>query len=225
MSPSTTDSSEGGPFRLPRLHVVTDDEVLARAGFAAQAEAVLRSGPGVALHLRGPSVEARTLLHWADRLHPVADEAGSVLLVNDRIDVALASRLDGVHLGGRSLSVGAARRILPPSALVGASVHDAQQAREAWSGGADYLIVGTIFSTPSHPDRAGQGTSHLERVGSSKDGPLIAIGGVTVDRLAACLDAGAYGAATLSGVWHSENPGTSVAEYLERIAMLTGSST
>jgi thiamine-phosphate pyrophosphorylase len=203
------------------LHVVTDDDVLARPDFAANAEAVLRCGSGVALHLRGPSIDAGTLLRLAVRLRPVAVEADSVLLVNDRVDVAMEARLDGVHLGRRSMPVGAARRILPPHALVGASVHDPERAREAWSEGADYLIVGTIFSTPSHPGRTGDGTIHLKRVGASGVGPLIAIGGVTVDRLAACIRAGAHGVATLRGVWDSEDPAAWASTYLDRIADLT----
>lgn len=160
-------------------------------------------------------------MRLAIRLRPVATEVGSVLFVNDRIDVAMEAGLDGVHLGRRSLPVVAARRMLPPHTLVGASVHGPDEARQAWSEGADYLIVGTIYSTPSHPGRPGAGTIHLKRVGAAGEGPLIAIGGVTVDRLEACIRAGAHGAATLRGVWSSGDPASGASVYLERIAALT----
>jgi thiamine-phosphate pyrophosphorylase len=204
--------------RLPRLHVVTDDGVLARPDFEALAGAVLAAGPALALHLRGPGTPARTLLSLARRLRPVATETGAVLLVNDRIDVALAARLDGVHLGARSLPVGAARDLLPPASLVGASVRGSGPAREASAEGPDYLVLGTIYPTPTHPDRPGDGPEAVGRVVAAVDVPVLAIGGVTPDRVAECLAAGAHGVAVLGGVWSAPDPWAAVVGYLERVA-------
>jgi len=206
---------------LPRLHVVTDDDVLARPGFAARAAAVLGGGSGLALHLRGTRAGARLLLDLACRLRTVARDTGAVLLVNDRIDVALAAGLDGVQLGERSLAVRAARTLLPAPTLIGASVHDVERARMAWSEGADFLIVGTIFPTSSHPGRAGAGTEFLTRVGTVGEGPMVAIGGITPERISPCLEAGAHGIAVLRGVWDDADPGAAVSGYLERIISLT----
>lgn len=207
---------------LPRLHVVTDGDILTRPGFAARAEAVLGCGPGLALHLRGASAGAGLLLELSCRLRTVARDTGAVLLINDRIDVALAAGVDGVQLGERSLPVRAARRLLPSPSWIGASVHGVERAGAAWSEGADFLVVGTIFTTPSHPGRTGGGVQQLERVGTAGEGPIVAIGGITPERLAPCFEAGAHGVAVLRGVWGARDLGAAVTRYLEGIASLTG---
>lgn len=209
-------NAPAGP--LPRLHVITDDRILARAGFLEEAGRVLEAGPRVALHVRGPAATARTVWELADSLRSVATASGAVLLVNDRADVALAAGADGVHLGERSLPVAAARRLFPPPALVGASVHGAERAREAAAAGADYLVAGTVYATPSHPDWPGRGTGFLRRIAADSGVPILAIGGVAPERVTACVGDGAYGVAVLSGVWDARDPMEAVAGYLERLA-------
>lgn len=207
---------------MPRLHVLTDDEVLARSDFLERASGVLAVGPSVALHLRGPGTEPRLLLELALRLGPAAAGGGGVLLVNDRIDVALAARANGVHLARRSLPARVARDLLPPSALLGASVHAPEAAREAAGGGADFLIVGTLFETPSHAHRPPDGIEGLLRVAAVVDRPLVGIGGVTPDRVEPVLEAGAWGVAVLRGVWSAEDPVEAVWGYLERVPPRAG---
>ena len=137
---------------IPRLHVVTDDGVLAREDFLVRAREVLEAGSDVALHLRGPHTSGRRLSDLAGALRDEAIAAGATLLVNDRVDVALCSRVDGAHLGRRSLSPLEARRLLGPDRLVGASVHGVEEAASA-ARGADFLFVGALWATSSHPDR------------------------------------------------------------------------
>lgn len=212
------------PVPVSRLHVITDDAVLARSDFPDAALRVLEAGPAVTLHLRGPGTGARTLFELTNRLRPAAHETGALLVVNDRVDVALAAGADGVHLAEASLPVAAARALLPAPALVGASVHDLGRIREATSEGADYLIVGTIYATPSHPERPGRGPAWLGNVATATDLPLLAIGGVSCDRVAPCLDAGAHGVAVLRGVWDAGDTGEAVAGYLERLAAVTAAT-
>jgi thiamine-phosphate diphosphorylase len=202
---------------LPRLHVVTDDAVLAQDGWVDLAARVLEwGGPRVALHVRGPATGSRALLALTEALLPHARRAGATLLLNDRVDVALVSEADGVHLGAGSLTVPAARAILGPSRLIGASCHGVQEASASRALGADYVFMGTIFETPSHPGRAGLGARVVEEtVGAVPGLPVIAIGGVGPDAASALVGAGAWGVAVIRGVWGAPDPGRAVSLYLE----------
>jgi thiamine-phosphate pyrophosphorylase len=202
---------------LPRLHVVTDDAVLAGAGWLARALDVLESGGArVALHLRGPSTGPRTLFGMATELAPHVRRTGAALFLNDRVDVALVTHADGVHLGGGSLPVGEARRLLGTSPWIGVSCHRAAEAAAAASLGADYVFLGTIFETPSHPGRTGLGVAALEQaVRRAPSLPLIGIGGIGPDVAGAVVGAGAWGVAAIRGVWAAPDPGRAVSLYLE----------
>jgi len=223
----------GTPFPvIPRLHLVTDDEVLARQDFLRGVQEVmavvagareLAAGAGplalrelrVALHLRGPRTGGGELLRLTRRLAPWAGESGVLLLVNDRVDVALAGGAHGVHLGTRSLSPAVARSLLLPGCRVGASVHGADEAAALLPTPPDFLMVGAIFPTPSHPGEPGGGVERIRTVaGVTPDIPLIAIGGVTLERAPALMEAGAYGVAVMRAVWDSGSPGEAVGEFL-----------
>lgn len=200
---------------LPRLHVVTHDDVLMTPEFGDRARWLLEAlGPGVALHLRGPAVPVRTLLETASALTPVAAETGSLLLVNDRADVALAAGAAGVQLGGRSIPVQAARSILGEDAVIGCSTHGASEAVSALDNGADFVLLGTIWATPSHPEAAGTGLEPV-RSAVTAGAPVLAIGGVTPARAAEAVAAGAWGVAVIRGVWQAEDPSRAAAEYLQ----------
>ena len=126
----------GGAARFPGLHVVTDDALLARGGWPSRAVAVLEAGgEGVCLHLRGPRTDGAVLHRLAHDLLPHARRTGASLFVNDRVDIALAMDVDGVHLPGHSLPVAAARSLLGPKRWLGASCHDAAEAARARSEG------------------------------------------------------------------------------------------
>jgi len=208
------DETALSPGPVPPFHLVTDASVLSRPDFAAAAsEALAAGGADVALHLRGPGVEGGALFRLARALLPAARRSGALLLVNDRVDVAGAAGAHGAHLGRRSLPVQQARELLGPSALLGASVHSADEARD--SAGADFLLVGNVFTTASHPGRPGAGTALLERVAGVAPGiPLIAIGGVLPPRVPSLREAGAAGFAVLTGVWDERTPASAVERYL-----------
>ncbi|MSR20247.1 MAG: thiamine phosphate synthase [Gemmatimonadetes bacterium] len=203
---------------LPRLHVVTDDSMLARGGFEARAIAVLEAGgAGVALHLRGPRTDGSALYRLASDLLPHARRSGTLLVVNDRLDVALALEVDGVHVGQRSLGVRVARGLLGPDLWLGASVHDAKEASAAREEGADYAFLGTMFETPTHPGRVGMGIEGLAatvRVGGL---PIVAIGGIDPARVPEVLAAGAYGVAVVRGVWDAPDAVGAVRRYRQAI--------
>ena len=204
---------------LPRLHVVTDDSMLARGGFDARAVDVLEAGgPGVALHLRGPHTDGSALYRLASSLLPHARRVGTPLFVNDRLDVALALEADGVHVGRRSLGVRIARGLLGHEPWLGASVRDAKEASLAWEEGADYAFLGTIFETPTHPGRVGMGVEALAAtVGRAGRIPVVAIGGIDPARVPEVLAAGAYGVAVVRGVWDARDASGAVVRYLRAI--------
>lgn len=197
---------------LPPLHLVTDDAVLLDPRFAERAGAVLTTGRSeLALHLRGPTLSGRRLFALAEQLLPAAEVAGALLLINDRVDVALACGAHGVQLGARSVLAADARRLLGDLPLLGVSVHSREEAEAA--ADADFLLVGTLFASASHPGRAGAGTQILERLADLRL-LRIGIGGITPERVAEVRRAGAAGIAVLSGVWGAKEPQVAVEGYL-----------
>jgi thiamine-phosphate pyrophosphorylase len=192
---------------LPRLHLVTDDVVLRAPAFPEAARSILAAhGAAVALHLRGHGLGGGELFRLAALLAPVAAEAGALLLVNDRTDLALAAGAGGVQLGRRSLPLAAARRLLGAERRLGYSAHSVEEVRRAEAAGADYLIFGTIFPSATHPGEATAGVEGLRRAAHATTLPLLAIGGLTPARMGEVRAAGAYGVAVLGGVWHAKRP-------------------
>ena len=201
--------------RIPLLHAVTDDAVVARAGFLERAGEVLAAGGAhVALHLRAPGASGRVMHDLAARLAALAAGTGSLLLVNDRVDVALAAGADGVQLGRRSLSIADAWRLVGGQMLIGASVHHADEARHAAEAGADFLLAGAVYPTATHPGEAGAGLRLMESV-SVLGLPVVAIGGVTPERAGELRRAGAAGMAAIRGVWDAPSPAAAVQRYIE----------
>ena len=212
---------------IPRLHVVTDDQILARPDFETRAlevcevleacEPVDRGvlGGSLALHLRGPRTTGRRLTGLARILCGHAATSGVTLLVNDRLDVALAVTVAGVHLGSRSVPPTEARRLLGANRILGVSVHNPSEAVGAAESGANYLFLGPLFETPSHPGVAVGGAEFMDRVASRVDVPVVGIGGVTPERAAAVLASGAHGVAAIRGIWDAPSPPDAVQAYLD----------
>lgn len=202
---------------VPRLHLITDDSILARPDFSAVADALAAvGGEAVAVHVRGPSTDGRTLHDRARALRLTCVDSGAMLVVNDRVDVAIAVEADAVQLGDRSL----APPDLPAAAgslRVGVSMHSAEEAGTA--EGVDWIVVGTIYPTPSHPGRAGSGPELLGAVSAVTAAPVLAIGGVTPDRVTEVMRSGAWGVAVMRGVWNATDPIEALHRYLEVVAL------
>lgn len=191
---------------LPRLHLVTDDTVLGEPGFANRARAVLEAhGDVIALHLRGHTTHAASLFCLARELAATAAAVGSTLLVNDRVDIALAAGADGVQIGQRSLPIAVGRGLLGAERWIGYSAHGEAEARAAVTEGADFVLFGAIHPTASHPARVAVGIAQLRNTTAAVDGPVVAIGGITPERATEVSASGAYGVAVLSGVWRASN--------------------
>ena len=166
------------------------EDVLGTVGRALQ-------GGLTAVLVRRPRATAREVFDISRQLRPATRRHGCTLLVSDRVDVALAAGADGVHLGARSLPVAAARRVVPPSMLVGRSVHDLDEAAEQESEGASYLILGPVFETATHGGARGIGVEHLREAILRSRVPIVAIGGIDLANVAEIVRAGAAGAAAI----------------------------
>ena len=188
---------------LPRLHAITDERVARREDLDLVARALADGGGGdLAIHARGRELTGREHYDLAFRLSVVP----SFLFVNDRLDVALAVPSAGVQLGHGSLP-GSAARALNPMWWIGKSVHNLAEAEAARAEGADYLVVGPVFATASHPVGGPLGLKGLQTIAAASDGlPVIAIGGITADRVREVKSSGAYGIAAIRALWDDAEP-------------------
>ena len=188
---------------LPRLHAITDERIARRADIDEVAKALADGGGSdLAFHARGR--ELTGLEHYS--LAVQLSNLPSFLFVNDRLDVALAVPTAGVQLGHGSLPVRAARG-LNPLWWIGKSVHDLAEAEAARTEGADYLVVGPVFATASHPGRTPLGLAAFQQiVSAAAELPVIAIGGMTADRVREVRGAGAYGVAAIRALWDDAEP-------------------
>jgi len=196
-------------FRNPRtwgLYLVTDAAQTAGRDLVEVVAAAVQGGVR-AVQLREKGLDTRDLCALAERLLPPLRSAGGLLLVNDRVDVALAVGADGVHLTRRSLPPAEARGLLGPDRLIGVSCHSAEEVAEAAAGGADFALLGPVYQTPSKL-RYGPpvGLDCLRLARSRCPGPLLAIGGIKPEGVAAVLAAGADGVAVISAVLAAADP-------------------
>jgi thiamine-phosphate diphosphorylase len=168
-----------------------------------------------AFHVREKQRGARELLHWHARLKPLLPHTAVVL--NDRVDAALAAPADGVQLGYSSLPAAAVRQLVPRGMRVGCSVHEAEEAAEAARQGADYVIFGHVYATGSKPGLSPRGIGALAEVVAASPVPVIAIGGIGLAEVDEVLSTGCAGIAVLSSVLLHSQPAGQVAAYRERL--------
>jgi thiamine-phosphate pyrophosphorylase len=169
-------------------------------------------GADLALHARGRTLTGLEHYALAERL---TAHASALLFVNDRLDIALALTAAGVQLGRAGLPPSAARQF-NPRWWIGRSVHDLPGAEAAGAEGADYLVVGPVYATATHPDRAPLGLEHLRDI-ARLGLPVIAIGGVTAARAGDVKAAGAYGVAAIRALWDAADPGAAARQMLEEL--------
>ena len=186
------------------LCLVTDRRLLVAAGASARdacrclvVQARHAADAGIDLiQVRERDLEAAALAALVSAVLDAVRGTATRVVVNDRLDVAIACGAHGVHLRGDSISVGAARRLVPQAFLIGRSVHSVGEARDAQ--GADYLVAGTVFPSQSKPEsRPLLGIDGLTAVVRAAAAPVLAIGGVTAERFAAVSATGAAGVAAI----------------------------
>ncbi len=187
------------------LYVITD-VVLSRGRSPLEIARAALEGGADAVQLRDKSSPAMNLCRSAAEIQPLARKFGALFVVNDRVDVALLTGADGIHVGPEDLTAREARRLLARPIILGVSAGTREEARRAEKDGADYLGVGPIFATGTKPD-AGEalGLECLSAIVRSVSIPVVAIGGLNLDNVAAVIAAGAAGAAVVTAVVSAED--------------------
>ena len=198
------------------LFLVTDRAV-SRRPLLPVVEECLSAGLR-AVQLREKDLAVRDLLNLAESLRQATRRHGARLVINDRADVALAAGADGVQRTHTSLPVTALRRIIEPPALVGASVHSKDEAWQAVDDGADFLFFGPIYDTPSKRQYGKpQGLPALEELVLAVERPVIAIGGITPERVRDALAAGAAGVAVIAAILRADRPADATKAFLDAL--------
>jgi thiamine-phosphate pyrophosphorylase len=199
------------------LYLITDRMQTAGRTLPAVVAEALRGGLR-AVQLREKDLAAGQLFDLAAELRLLTREYGAKLLINDRIDVALAVAADGVHLGKAGLPLAEARRILGSERLIGYSAHSADEALQAQLEGADFITLGPVYQTPSK-ERYGEppGLSVLAAAARLLTIPVFALGGVKQASVAEVLSAGARGVALISAIMAAPNPADETESLLRAI--------
>ncbi len=193
-------------MKFGRLHVLTDFLFQQRYTHAALAELAIKGGADV-IQFRQKAGPIRHKLYAAHLTAEVCVNHDIPLLVDDHLDIMQAVNAQGIHLGRTDFPIGDARRILGPDAIIGGTGNTLKQAIEAWEEGADYVGFGPIYYSQSKANVADiQGIKALEEVCKTVSVPVIAIAGITVDKVEEVLDAGAYGIAIMSAISTHDAP-------------------
>jgi thiamine-phosphate pyrophosphorylase len=201
---------------LPRLYVILDAALITspeRDCALSLAEAGVRL-----LQYRNKSASARRYLESSRELAEALRPHGMSFLVNDRPDVALLAGASGVHVGQDDLDVEQARRVLGRDKLVGVSTHNLEQFERAAASSADYIAVGPVFGTSSkaNPDPV-VGVEFIRKTRALSDKPIVAIGGISVERAASVIEAGADSVAVISGILTAQDPAQRARQYMDTL--------
>lgn len=183
-----------------RLYAVTDRAWVGRQTLPEQVEAALKGG-ATCVQLREKELDGTALLEEAKVLAALCRRYGVPLIINDNVEVALASGADGVHVGQDDLTVEQVRRLAGDRLIVGVSAHTVEQALAAQAGGADYLGVGAVFATATKSDAHVLPRETLAEICRAVDIPVVAIGGIGEDNLLQLAGTGVDGVALVSAIF------------------------
>lgn len=199
------------------LYVVTDSD-LSRGRTDAEVARLAYEGGADAVQLRMKHTDGGEMLAQAREIARIAESMDKFFFVNDRVDVAMVSGADGVHLGQSDIPVEDARRLMGDDAIIGVSVQTVEQAVRAVEGGADYLGVGSVFTTKTKPDAVqGLGLGPVFEIRHAVDVPVVAIGGINRGNIQDVIRAGADAAAVVSAVVAQEDPRAAAHELRDLI--------
>ncbi len=202
-----------------RLYAVTDRRALPAGVTLAQAVEAALDGGVTCLQLREKEASAGEILALARTLLPLCRARRVPLLINDRVDIALAAGADGVHLGQEDLPLPEARTLLGPDRILGATAHTVEEALRAQAEGADYLGVGAMFPTGTKTNTIPTSADTLKAICAAVSIPVVAIGGVTAQNLPTLAGTGIAGAAVVSAIF-SQSDLTAAARTLRAAADL-----
>jgi thiamine-phosphate pyrophosphorylase len=202
---------------IGRLHVLTDTELQSRFTHVELAKMAIKGGADT-IQFRQKTGATREIIEICRDMKRLCEDADVTFIVNDRVDVAIASEADGVHLGQGDFPIPLARKLLGENCIIGGSAVTLEEAQECFSQRADYIGFGPVYPTTSKDD-AGPvtGIALLEEVVKAVPVPIIAIGGVTVENTPEVIRAGAQGIAVISAVCCQENPEQATRELFQAL--------
>jgi len=199
------------------LCVITDQRLAPRKDHVEIAEAALRGGADM-IQLRDKSGHLPDLLSQARAIQALCRAHGAIFIVNDRVDLALASGADGAHVGQDDLPAEAARRLLGPGRILGISTHDLDQVRAAEKAGADYIGFGPMFPTGTKDTGyEPRGLEALRDVRTATHLPILAIGGMTLENVAGVIGAGATAPAVISAIVAAADIAAATMAFRQRV--------
>ena len=202
---------------LPPLYVVTNRQQTQQRPLHSVVEETLQAGTKF-LQLREKDLDTRQLLSLASDLASEAHRHNALLLINDRADIAKCIGADGVHLRASSMPAPHVRNFLGARALIGKSTHSPEDVRIAEGEGADFLVLGPVYDTPSKRSYGPPlGVKTFETICQQSTLPIYAIGGITLERVKEVKDAGAYGVAVISAILESSSISSATRDFLDAL--------
>ena len=192
--------------KIGKLHVLTDTVFQSRFSHLELAGLAIRGGADT-IQYRQKSGSTREMIHIATQMKRVCSDQGVPLIVNDRVDVAIAARADGVHLGQDDFPIPLARELLGQEMIIGASASNMEEVEKCLLDGADYVGFGPVYPTASKDDTGSvKGIDSLVQVVKAVTIPIIAIGGINIDNVSEILQTDVHGIAVISSVCCQEDP-------------------
>lgn len=201
------------------LYFITDSTGFSQEEFLRRTEAALQGGVTL-LQIREKDKTTREYMALAEKVHALTLRYGVPLLIDDRLDIAMAIDAEGVHLGQSDLPVSIARKILGPDKIIGATAKTVPQALEAYEQGADYLGVGAIYPTTTKVKTILTSTDTLRDICKAVPIPVNAIGGLNRDNIDVLQGTGIAGICVVSAIMKAENPGQAALDLRARAEQL-----
>ena len=200
------------------LYLITDRKLTQGRDLCAVLERALDGGVK-AIQLREKDLDGKEIFALADKLSVICHRYNAELFINDRIDVALAVDAAGVQLGKTSLPIATARRLMGSGKLIGYSTHSPQEAKQAERAGADFVLFGPVYFTPSKaPYGAPQGLTPLKETVGQIALPVYAIGGINPANLAQTMNTGIHGIALISAIIAANDPTAEAKKIISELA-------
>ncbi len=200
-----------------KLYLVTDPVLHGGRGVTATSEEALKAGVRF-LQLRDKTASSKSLYNSAVILKDLCNKYSSYFVVNDRIDIAMAVKADGVHLGQSDMPADIARKIMGPEAIIGVSVRTVNEAEKAFKDGADYLAANLVFSTETKKDiKEPLGLDMVSVLAEVSSLPLIAIGGINPTNTSRLIKAGCDGVAVVTAIMNADSPTKAIQDFLRVI--------
>jgi thiamine-phosphate pyrophosphorylase len=192
--------------RIGRLHILTDDVLQSMFSHVQLAQFAIRGGADT-IQFRQKAGSTKRLVEIARQMRAICHKQDAIFIVNDRVDVAIAVDADGVHLGQEDFPIPLARKLLGKGKIIGGSAGTLDEAEKCFSEGADYVGFGPVYATVSKADAGpASGIRILKKVVQETPLPIIAIGGITSERVSEVMETGVYGIAVISAVCCEKEP-------------------